>query len=176
MYAGRMLYADWHPGNVLFMDDGRLGLIDFGFVRHIGDEEWALCRKSDRPFTTGDPDHIRECIQEWCQITDAEAERERLAVSMDYARWSWQPRFGGGEFDFGDEAAFRQGVDLFLKLSRKRYTRGYRSSPIISRCEFGFRSMAYRLKAKFNVSEIAEEEAQASGWDRSQYARGRLTK
>src|SRR5262249_23449054 len=28
--AGRMLYADFHPGNLVFMHDGRLGLLDFG--------------------------------------------------------------------------------------------------------------------------------------------------
>ena len=40
MFAGRLLYADFHPGNFLFMDDGRLGLIDFGFVLPLDDEVW----------------------------------------------------------------------------------------------------------------------------------------
>ena len=39
VYAGRLSDADWHPGNFLFMDDGRLGVIDFGFVVVHGDEE-----------------------------------------------------------------------------------------------------------------------------------------
>ena len=30
MYSGRLLYNDLHPGNFLFLDDGRLGVIDFG--------------------------------------------------------------------------------------------------------------------------------------------------
>jgi predicted unusual protein kinase regulating ubiquinone biosynthesis (AarF/ABC1/UbiB family) len=38
-YAGRLLYADPHPGNYLFRADGRLGLIDFGCVRPYDDEE-----------------------------------------------------------------------------------------------------------------------------------------
>src|SRR5262245_46128048 len=40
--AGRMLYADFHPGNLVFLHDGRLGLLDFGFVRWISDAEWNL--------------------------------------------------------------------------------------------------------------------------------------
>ena len=33
LYSGRLLYIDFHPGNFLFMDDNRLGIIDFGFVK-----------------------------------------------------------------------------------------------------------------------------------------------
>src|SRR5207302_2028056 len=42
LYAGRMSHADLHPGNFLVMDDGRLGVIDFGFVVAHGDEDWKI--------------------------------------------------------------------------------------------------------------------------------------
>ena len=29
-YAGRLVYVDLHPGNFIFMEDGRLGIVDFG--------------------------------------------------------------------------------------------------------------------------------------------------
>ncbi len=32
------IHADPHPGNFLFMDDGRLGLLDFGCTKHISPE------------------------------------------------------------------------------------------------------------------------------------------
>ena len=35
-YYAFMPYADPHPGNYLFLNDGRLGLIDFGCVQHYG--------------------------------------------------------------------------------------------------------------------------------------------
>ena len=53
MYAGRLIYADMHPGNYLFLDGGRLGLIDFGFLLELDDTLWDLMRKMDRPLTTG---------------------------------------------------------------------------------------------------------------------------
>src|ERR1035437_7067814 len=37
MYYAFMTYADPHPGNYLFLSDGRLGLIDFGCVQHYGE-------------------------------------------------------------------------------------------------------------------------------------------
>src|SRR5262249_46641652 len=81
--AGRMLYADFHPGNLVFMQDGRLGLLDFGFVRRVSDAEWELYRKFDRPLTTGDRDGIREFVREWCQIADPVAERDRLELCQE---------------------------------------------------------------------------------------------
>ena len=47
-YAGRLLYADLHPGNYLFRSDGRLGLLDFGCVRPYTDREWECNRLCDR--------------------------------------------------------------------------------------------------------------------------------
>jgi predicted unusual protein kinase regulating ubiquinone biosynthesis (AarF/ABC1/UbiB family) len=41
-YGARLCYADPHPGNFLFLEDGRLGLLDFGCCRRFDDEEWAL--------------------------------------------------------------------------------------------------------------------------------------
>ena len=52
-YAGRLLYVDLHPGNFLFMEDGRLGVIDCGCMVELDDGLWELSRKNDRPMTTG---------------------------------------------------------------------------------------------------------------------------
>ena len=80
-------------------------------------------------------------------------------------------RYCGGEFDFSDEADFRRGVDLFLEMVRKRYSRSRPCTPSIARQNFGFRSFLYRLGAKVDIAPIAEEEIRATGWDRSDYAK-----
>ena len=115
LYAGRMLYVDFHPGNFLFMDDGRLGVIDFGFMLEIDDTLWELFRKIDRPLTTGRRDDRIAAIKEWSWISDDPADEDRLRLGDEYADWSWRARYCGGEFDFGDEADFRRGVDLFVR-------------------------------------------------------------
>ncbi|MEX2137816.1 MAG: AarF/ABC1/UbiB kinase family protein [Pirellulales bacterium] len=170
MYAGRLFYADFHPGNFLFLDDGRLGVIDFGYVPHFADDIWDLMRKMDRPLTTGRRDERIAAVKEWSWIGDDPAEAERLRLSDEYTDWSWRPRYCGGEFDFADEADFRRGFDLFLEMVRKRYSRARPITPTIARQMFGWRSMLYRLKAKIDISPIAEEEIKATGWDRSDYA------
>jgi len=168
--SARMLYADFHPGNLVFMPDGRLGLLDFGFVRQIPDDEWELFRKFDRALTSGESGNFCEFVREWCQIPDPVAERQRLALCQELTYALYHPRFYNGDFDFGDEGHFRRACDLFLEVAGKRYTRGHPSTPIATRVEFGYRSVLYALKAKANVREIAERELHSTGWDRSAYA------
>lgn len=170
MYSGRLLYLDMHPGNYLFMDDGRLGVLDFGCMIEIDDDLWDLFRKMDRPLTTGDRNERIESIKEWSWISDAPEEQDRVRLGEEYADWSWHSRYCGGEFDFGDEADFRRGIDLFIEMVRRRYSRARPCTPMIARQQFGWRSMLYQLKANVDVAQIAEEEVQATGWDRSDYA------
>lgn len=170
LFAGRMIQADVHPGNFLFMDDGRLGLIDFGFMLQIDDTLWELFRKMDRPLTTGRREDLRDAMKEWNWISEDPQDTDRLELMIKFADWNWRSRFCYCEYDFGDEADFREGVDLFIEMVRKRYSRSRACTPVIARQNFGLRSLFYRLKAKFEVAPLAEEEVRATGWDRSEYA------
>jgi predicted unusual protein kinase regulating ubiquinone biosynthesis (AarF/ABC1/UbiB family) len=170
MYAGRTLYADFHPGNFLYQGDSRLGVIDFGFVAKFTDDVWELMRKVDRPLTTGRQDDRIAAVKEWMWAGEEPESSERVRLAEEWADWCWRPRYCGGEFDFANEAYFRRGVDLFLEMTRKRYTRSRPITPTISRQQFGMWSMLYRLKAKIDMREIAEQEIKATGWDRSEYA------
>jgi aarF domain-containing kinase len=167
MYAGKMFYADMHPGNFLMMEGGRVGMLDFGFIMPIEGEEGELFRKMDRALTTGSLEDRLAANKEWCNIHDDET--DRLQLTERYADWCWRARYCGGEFDFGDEADFREGIRLFTELFRRRYSRARPSTPVIARCQFAWRSMLYQLKAKINIRDIAEEEVKATGWDRSDY-------
>jgi hypothetical protein len=93
-----------------------------------------------------------------------------LRLAEEYGNWCWRCRYWGGPFDFGDEADFRRGIDLFAEMLRKRYSKARPCTATISRQNFSVRAMLYRLKAKIDVRPIAEEEVQATGWDRSDYA------
>jgi aarF domain-containing kinase len=170
MFAGRLFYADFHPGNFLFMEDGRLGVIDFGFVLPVDDDLWSCFRRMDRPLTTGNREDRRAAVKEWSSITDDPSDAEFLRLCDEYCDWNWKPRYCGGPFDFGDETDFRLGVDLLSEMISKRYTRGRSTTLVICRQNFGWRSLMYRLKARIDIRPIAEEEVKATGWDRSDYA------
>jgi hypothetical protein len=170
MYVGRLMYADFHPGNFLFLNDGRLGVIDFGYVTRISDEIWEFFRKVDRPLTTGRREDRIVAVKEWSWLTDDSSDADRVRLGEAMTDWYFLPRYCGGEFDFGDEAYFRRGIELCIEMARKRYNRGRSITPTITRQMFGMWSLLYRLKAKVDVRAIAEEEVKATGWDRSEYA------
>jgi len=173
MFAGRMLYADIHPGNFLFTDEGGLGVIDFGFMIELDETLWELFRHMDRALTTGRRDDRVAAMKEWCWVGDDAAEQDRLKLLEEFADWTWKGRYCGGAFDFGDEADFRRGVDLFAQMLRKRYSRARPCTPAMTRHNFGWRSILYRLRAKIDIAPVAEEEVRAAGWDRSDYAAAR---
>ena len=170
LYAGRLFYADIHPGNYLFLKDGRLGLIDFGFVLELDDDMWEHFRAIDRPQTTGRRHERLIAMKKFNLITDDPADDERLRLTEQLCDWFWKCRYMHDEFDFGDEADFRHGIDLMVELGRKRYARGQRYQLVIARQTFGIRSILYRLKAKIYVKSVAEEDIGLTGWDRSEYA------
>lgn len=163
--AGRLLYADFHPGNILFLPDGRIGLIDFGFVVPLEGGLWATMQRMDRCFATGGRTFLEAAAKEWQYITDDPAEAERLELSVNFIEWSCRSRLFDGDFDFGDEVDFRQGIDLAAEYMRRRYSRSHPTSMAVTRHHFGFRAVLYRLKAKFNLQGIAKEEMRATGWE-----------
>jgi hypothetical protein len=152
------------------MDDGRLGVIDFGFMVEHSDDEWAFMRKSDRAMTTGLCADRIAAVKEWSTLTDDPSDAERVRLHERFFDWVSRPRYTEGPFDYGDEADFRRGIELFTEMVRKRYNRSRPSTPAIARLNFGVRCLLYRLKASFDVRPIAEEEVKAAGWDRSAYA------
>ena len=169
-YAGRMNYVDIHPGNLLFLDDGRLGVLDFGCVVEHNDADWEMMRIGDRPLTTGDRAERMAFVKQWLGLPPDAPDDDSLKLLDQYAEASWRPRFTKGAFDFGDPQEFRRAFDLFLEMIRRRYTRGRPVDAYISRWDFGYRSLLYRLQARIDVTPIAEEEVKATGWDRSGYA------
>jgi predicted unusual protein kinase regulating ubiquinone biosynthesis (AarF/ABC1/UbiB family) len=170
MYAGRMLYADMHPGNFLFLDDGRVAMLDFGMMLPLEGELWEDLRFMDRGMTTGRLEDRIAAVKRWSDIGDSPADADRLRLTEEYSDWCWRWRYCGGEFDFGDEADFRRGIELFVKMLSRRYSRAKPSTPIMARHHFGGHAILYRLKAKLDLREIVEQEVKAAGWDRSAYA------
>jgi predicted unusual protein kinase regulating ubiquinone biosynthesis (AarF/ABC1/UbiB family) len=162
-YAGRLLYADPHPGNYLFLADGRLGFIDFGCVRPYTDDEWDLCRRVDA--TVRQRRDVREIGRELAAMGQTEPmDSTHLQLLSDWCAWMWRPYWTHEPFDFGDAAYFREGVDLLATLAGNRMTQGVPMTPLSTRWYLGTVSMLYRLRAQVNVRALYEREVVATGW------------
>jgi len=158
MYYAFMTYADPHPGNYLFLGDGRLGLIDFGCVQHYGPEERELVRLSER-MAFEDPSIVREVVQRACGVDGDDPEMEDyVRVMLESLDWMMEPLRQPGAFDFGDAGHFQRGVDWFSRVVRKRNIRANPMYVYWNRSVFGLKALLYRLRAQVDVHEVSRQE------------------
>jgi predicted unusual protein kinase regulating ubiquinone biosynthesis (AarF/ABC1/UbiB family) len=162
--SGRMLYSDLNPGNFLFLNDGRLGMLDFGCVRHFSDEEWDMMRMAGEAIY-GDAETRVRFVARSVGYENVEAAPPGLLAAVDdFVRWCWEPFWYDGPFEFGNAAKMKEGMDIAGRLTRKRQTRGKPVFVFVGRYHFGYRSLLYRLGARVNMRAIMEREARHGGW------------
>jgi aarF domain-containing kinase len=159
-YQLHWFLADPHPGNFIFMEDGRLGMIDFGCTRAMTDEEWQLLCELERATVERDEAAFNRITAKACLFDGPEEmEPERLEIVRRGVYWNMEPWLEEGLFDFGDRDFFMRGVDGLMEMTRKRYTRG---SPLYlwsNRFVFGGRAFCYRLKGRCEFMKIYKQES-----------------
>jgi predicted unusual protein kinase regulating ubiquinone biosynthesis (AarF/ABC1/UbiB family) len=166
-YAGRMNYADLHPGNFLFQDGGTLGVIDFGCVRPFTEAEWELMRLASRGVYGTDED-VRRSVLAILETDDRHRpDEEHVRLIEELSRWTWKPLRTEGPFDFSDGAQLRAGLDIYREMTRKRLTRGHPLCVLIARMQFGYRGLLYRLRSRVDCRAGDAAESPAAGWGTS---------
>jgi predicted unusual protein kinase regulating ubiquinone biosynthesis (AarF/ABC1/UbiB family) len=163
-YAGRMNYADLHPGNFFFQDGGALGVIDFGCVRPFTESEWELMRVGHRAVY-GTAEDLRRSVLASLEADERhKPDEEHIRLIEELSRWTWKPLQTEGPFDFSDGAHLRAGLDIFREMVRKHRTRGHPVCVLIARMQFGYRGLLYRLRARVDCRAGDAEESPAAGW------------
>jgi predicted unusual protein kinase regulating ubiquinone biosynthesis (AarF/ABC1/UbiB family) len=164
-FAGRLLYADPHPGNYLFRAYGQLGLLDFGCVRPYTDREWECNRLADVAVRGGDDDMVRVVRACLGLAEDEPLEPEVLARNVEFCRWIWRPYRHDGPFDFGDPGYLREGVDHIAALGRARIASPWLPmNAFLERWYLGMGALVYRLRARVDMRAIYLRERLAAGW------------
>jgi aarF domain-containing kinase len=166
VYRARLNNVDVHPGNFLFLPDGRLGLIDFGCVMQVKDDAlWQLYGRLHQGMMTGEEESIRNGMKEWQQLTDDSRDAEKLRIATEFGKLCWKPYYSPGPFDFGDREYLQRGIDRVTELMKKRCTRSHRTNLMQVRWQVGWWMMLYRLGANIDLTPIINEEASITGWE-----------
>jgi predicted unusual protein kinase regulating ubiquinone biosynthesis (AarF/ABC1/UbiB family) len=153
-----MPYLDPHPGNLLFMNDGGLGLIDFGCVQRYGPEEREIMLLADR-MAFEDRSLAPEVVWRVCGVSEGDrAFPDYLRLMLESRDWMMEPFNRPGPFDFGDEAHFRRGMESFSRAVSKRTTRSHPMYVYWNRSVFGIKAILFRLRAQVDVQEIIRRE------------------
>ncbi|HUV18100.1 MAG TPA: AarF/UbiB family protein [Ilumatobacteraceae bacterium] len=79
-----VFHADPHPGNILLLDDGRLGLIDLGAVGRLGPTERTAMMSLLGGLASGDTETMRQAVEDLATFRDEVRPRdlERAIASM----------------------------------------------------------------------------------------------
>jgi predicted unusual protein kinase regulating ubiquinone biosynthesis (AarF/ABC1/UbiB family) len=158
MYFADMPYADPHPGNYLFLDDGRLGFIDFGCVQHYNAEERELAQMAEK-MSYEDPSLIREMVWHACGVSADDPQLAEYMRMMEESRaWMMAPVERPGPYDFGDPKHFQRGIDWFGGVLRRGPVRAHPMYVYWNRSVFGLMALMYRLRAQVDVYTLVSEE------------------
>lgn len=152
----RKVHADAHPGNYFFMENGTVGVIDFGCVKVIPDDFYtSYFRIHDRRFAS-DPVKFDQWLYElsFLNETDSPAEKKLFkGLFQEMVNLLGKP-FHTDKFDFGDGEFFKQIYDLAQRISNSKEVkksnaaRGDRDGLYINRMYFGLFHILNGLKAK----------------------------
>jgi predicted unusual protein kinase regulating ubiquinone biosynthesis (AarF/ABC1/UbiB family) len=158
-YRLHWFMADPHPGNFIFMPDGRLGLIDFGCTRAMTDDEWGRIQELEEAHHTGDTERFDQVIARASLYDSPEAMgTDQLALVRRNVFWNMEPWLKEGLFDFSDREFFMRGITTIMELSRKGYTRGCPLYLWSTRFVLGGRAICYRMGGRCEFRKIYQQE------------------
>lgn len=157
------IHADTHPGNFLFMEDGKLGVIDFGCVKKFPE---SFTRKYMQLLPTHlnkDEDEIRNLYTELGIIKsnpdDPKKEEEFFRFCKNYGNTFAKP-YRADEFDFGDPD-FKKKINSFAKQPPiMNEPRGDKNFIYSTKVHLGLYSLLMKLEAKVDTrrsKEITQE-------------------
>ena len=158
-YSGRTIYADPHPGNFLFMPDGRLGLLDFGCCHAFDEEEFEYVMEVEHSNRFGTLEEQDKAMARGCAFEVEDFTPERLKLMHEYCDWLWAPLQVEGVFDFGQPGSFEPGVKLYGEFIKRRWTRSKPVNVWLTKMFFGVRAMLTHLGARAEFRRIMYEES-----------------
>jgi predicted unusual protein kinase regulating ubiquinone biosynthesis (AarF/ABC1/UbiB family) len=161
LYFAYLNHADPSPGNFLFLDDGRLGVLDFGCVQQYGEEERELVRLSEGLIAEDEP-AVKELFEmAFCHPRADDPDREKYWRIGEMSRhWMMEPMRADGPFDFGDEGHIRRGYEVASRMIRERVMRGHPFYVHYQRFLWGAKALLYRLRARVNLKELHRQESE----------------
>ena len=157
-YGSELLYADLHPGNFLFMPEGRLGWIDFGCCRRYSREEVEYLTDVELASYTSREAVRRALVRAADMTPQHQQEEERFDLMLRWCDWVWEPLEHHGPFDFGDPDYFRRGLELFGEMIRRRYVRSLPVNTWLTKSFFGLRAILHHLGARVDLGAIVRQE------------------
>lgn len=80
LFVTGFFHGDPHPGNVIFLPENRVGLVDFGIFGELAPSERDIWRRHFEAFSVGD---LREAIYQYCKLIIADPDSDIVAFQRE---------------------------------------------------------------------------------------------
>lgn len=152
----KQLHADPHPGNFLIKEDGRIGVIDFGCVKVLGEDFYNAYFQLMEPGVSDDNAAFVSLLSELKFLLPTDSEKEKAYFVEIYAEMHalLARPFFQEEFDFADKAYFEiifSQAERFSNdkvLRKANAARGPRDAIYLNRTYFGLYTLLNQLGAR----------------------------
>ncbi len=158
IYKLQTIHADPNPGNFIFMDDGKVGMIDFGCVKRVEDSFLRQYNRLHLSLLDGISDE--EVLEQYIELgmIDGDSKEAQLtfyketikpfdAMYIDILR--------GDSYDFRENSDFsKKGFDLVLEVQKKQFEAIHKINQefiFLDRTLLGFYGMFERMGAKIDT-------------------------
>lgn len=151
----RAVHADPHPGNFLLMDDGKVGVIDFGCVKEIPEDFYYDYFALILPSIQARPTLLEELMERIEMLYPADSVGTRAVFKDAFGKMIHLLAlpFASPSFDFGNHAYMSEIYALGEEISNNATIRnagegrGSRHMLYINRTYFGLYSLLNQLNA-----------------------------
>jgi predicted unusual protein kinase regulating ubiquinone biosynthesis (AarF/ABC1/UbiB family) len=151
----RTLHADTHPGNFLFRDDGRLGVIDFGCVKTFPQQFRDDMLRLFRARMADDEDDITRLLFALDILRDDLPEGTQDALRQFFDRYGSlivEP-YRQSSFDFGDPDFRSRLQACFKQASQLRAATGSPHFIFLNKALVGLLNLLTQLGARVETTE-----------------------
>ncbi len=151
----RTLHADTHPGNFLFRDDGRLGVVDFGCVKTFPQQFRDDMLRLFRARMADDEDEITHYLFALDILRDdlSENTQDELRHFFEqYGSLIVEP-YRQSSFDFGDPKFQDRLQNCFEQASHLRAATGSPHFIFLNKALVGLLNLLTQLEARVNTTE-----------------------
>ena len=153
IYDHQVFNGDPHPGNYLFMADGRVAFLDFGCVRRFSPAFIADLRELNRRYLSGDRAAFREQMIGMGYILPRMVDKVGADWLWEYMRYYYLPILEDAPFEMTSDYC-RQAIGaMFGPAMRKLNMPG--EFLLFNRITFGLNSIFARLGARENFQRRA---------------------
>ena len=158
LYGLKTVHADPNPGNFIFMDDGKLGMIDFGCVKKIDNDFLTDFNRLHLSLMDGISDE--DVLPQYCDLgmIDGDSDKEKLEFYQETIKpfdSLYMEIFDNDFYDFKENNDFsKRGFESVLEVQKKQFEAVHKINQefiFLDRTLLGYYAMFERMGAKIDT-------------------------